>query len=351
MATRNGSNGNGSGALSLRSWAEEAQAAYGIAQALAPTAFVPEHLRVFELDERGRPRDGKDGRPAVLDLDGTVQQVSAVLLAGQELEFGPMASLRAFVLIRGQVALYAVAARALLQRRGHDIVVTESTSTRAIVQVRRAGTDTWQQATWDLDRARTAGLYPGKPEGNWRKNPKAMLVARASAEGARWVASDAMLGLPYIAEELEDAEVEVFPELEPPAAEPESTSGTATTTKARTTTARRKSPARAALPRAAPPPPDPGPPAPEQEPEPPPGEKPSAPQLAKLHAGLRDIAVTGKEEGLALISVWAGRTVKSTKSLTQAELHTALERLDSIRSAAAADKGEEVPPDDEPERE
>jgi hypothetical protein len=176
-------------ALSLRGWAEEAQAAAGIAKALAPTAFVPDHLRVWT-----NPKE----------RDSTVAQVSAVLLAGQELEFGPMASLRAFVIIRGTVALFAVAARALLLRHGHEIVVRESTSSRAIVSGRRNGSENWQSSTWDLDRARTAGLYPGHPDGNWRKQTKSMLVARATAEACRWVASDALLGLPLIAEEVMD---------------------------------------------------------------------------------------------------------------------------------------------------
>ena len=139
-------------------------------------------------------------------MEGTVGHGDAVLLAGQELEFGPMASLRAITIIKGSVALHAVACRAILRAPRHEILVKESTDFRAIVDARRAGSDTWQRSIWDLDRAKVAGLYPGHPEGNWRKNPKAMMVARGTAEASRWVASDAMLGLPLIAEEVEDEE-------------------------------------------------------------------------------------------------------------------------------------------------
>ena len=115
-------------ALTLRSWALEAEAAAGIAKTLAPTAFVPTASRC------GRTRRNATDPSGCSDLDRTVQQVAAVLLAGQELDFQPMASLRAFVIIRDTVAMTAIAARALMLTNGHEIVVTESTSTRAVVQ-------------------------------------------------------------------------------------------------------------------------------------------------------------------------------------------------------------------------
>lgn len=320
--------------LSLRSWAAEAEAAAGIARALAPTAFVPDSLRVY-LNPAERNPDRKQ-----LDVEGTVQQVTAVLLAGQELEFGPMASLRAFVIIRGTVAMYAIAARALLLRHGHEVVVKETTSTRAIVVGRRAGSDIWQTSTWDLDRARTAGLYPGHPDGNWRKQPKAMMVARATAEAARWVAADAMLGLPLIAEELADGEVIPAGPVEDLATQ------AAPEADGHRTTRRRSSRAAAALP-AGPPsvppagqPPHPAgsaPPAPE-------GPKVTKPMLGKLHAGLRDIGITGREEGLALVGAWAGRAVESTGELTRDEAKVVLERLDALRGARERDQGEDQHP-------
>ena len=321
------------GALSLRGWAAEAEAAANIAKALAPTSFIPDHLKLWVNPEERNPAKRQ------LDYEGTVAQVAAVLLAGQELELSPMASLRAFVIIRGTVALYAIAARALLLHAGHDIVVKESSSTRAIVMGRRAGTDDWQTSTWDIDRARTAGLFPGHTDGNWRKQTKAMLVARATAEASRWVAADAMLGLPPIAEEVEDAEHEVVPAgaVEAPAAKG---------------TRRRNTPARAALPRGAPPAPpdaatDAAPELPEQR-----GPRPTKAQLAKLHTMLGKLKITGPEEGLGLIAVWAGHPVTSTKDLSPDELQVVFERIESLLTIAAQDQaGEEdqaaAAPDDE----
>jgi hypothetical protein len=330
------------GALSLRGWAAEAEAAAGIAKALAGTAFVPDHLRVWT-----NPAE-RDPSKRVLDYENTVAQVTAVLLAGQELEFGPMASLRAFVIIRGTVALYAIAARALLQRHGHEIVVVESNSSRAIVRGLRAGSDHWQESTWDLDRAKTAGLYPGHVDGNWRRQTKAMLVARATAEVARWVASDAMLGLPLIAEEVEDAEVEISPDGD----------GAAPATPAAPTNRRRGGP-RAMLPVSAglvSPAPPPPPPEGSSSSQPPPGvPRATKAMIAKLHAGLKALQITGPDEGLALVSMWAGRKIDNTQHLTRDEIRVALERIDALREAARADHADadvphpRPPGDDEPE--
>jgi hypothetical protein len=336
------SNAQSNGALSLRGWAAEAEAAANIAKALAPTSFIPDHLKVWVNPEERNP-DKKQ-----LDYDATVAQIAAVLLAGQELELKPMASLRAFVIIRGTVALYAIAARGLLQHQGHEITVVESTSVRAVVRGRRAGTDDYQTSTWDLDRAKLAQLYPGRPDGNWRKSPKAMLVARATAEASRWVASDALLGLPPIVEEVQDAEVEVVPiaAIEAPAPEvPEQRTATRP---------RRNTGKRAALPSAAPGLPPPEPPAPPADPEPPREPQVTKAQLAKLHTMLGKLRISGPEEGLGLIAVWAGHPIESTKDLTRAELEVVFERIESLLSIAAQDQaGEEdqaadAPDDDGP---
>jgi hypothetical protein len=354
-----------SGELSLRGWAEEAEAGYNIAKALAPTAFVPEHLRIYANPEERNPAR------RTLDYEATVHQVAAVLLAGQELELPPMASLRAFVVIRGTVALYAITARALLQARGHEIVVVESTSQRAIVRGRRADSDIWQEGSYDLPRARAAGLYPGDPRGNWARHTKAMLVARATAEVARWVASDALLALPVMVEELEEAPEgqALYAVLEAPQAPQAEADGQADEPAA-PPRRRRASRARAALPAgqpagAAEPPAAPGPPAPEPPspapvPEPRTEEhRPSKKQLERLHAGLKDIGITGRDEGLALINAWISPGhVESTTQLAPAEISTVLDRLTALLSISAQhseqaseqDSGEAGLPEDPPEQ-
>ena len=342
-----------SAAVSLRGWALEAEATAGIARALAPTPFVPDSLRRW-LNPQER-----DPAKRQLDMEGTVATVTAVLLAGQELEFGPMASLRAITIIKGTVALYAVACRAILQRNGHDIVVKESTDHRAIVDARRAGTDQWQRVTWDLDRAKVAGLYPGHQEGNWRKQPKAMLVARATAEASRWVASDAMLGLPMIVEEVEDAERGELLALPPGQADANGADpGQQAPEEPKRTAARRpRRPAAASLP---PPPPDttepPAPPPAPSDVPPPEGPMISKPQRNRLYAGLRDIGIgarENREEALALLGAWIGRAVESTNDLTDAEAHTVLDRLAALRTLGARSPDDENPdpgPEEDPAR-
>ena len=322
------------GVISLRAWAAEAEAAAGIAKALAGTAFVPEQLRRYTNPDA-------PANKRILDYDGTVATVSAVLLAGQELGFGPMASLRSITLIKGTVALYALAARALLLQAGHEIVVKESTSQRAVVVGRRAGGE-WQTVTWDLDRARTAKLFPGGEYSNWRTQTKAMLVARATAEVARWIAADAMLGLPVMAEELELNSDGVVPALDPDAA----ATVDAKAIEPPKTVKRRAAPARVALPAATmPPAPEPVQPAPAEPQRVEPRLTPA--QRNRIHAGLRDIGAGTRDQGLALLGAWVGHPVESTNHLTPEDATVVIDRLDALLHARATDRGEDQPPEEE----
>jgi hypothetical protein len=118
---------------------------------------------------------------------------------------------------------------------------------------------------------------------------------------------------------------------------------------------RKTTPARAALPAGpatsataavAEPPPPPVAPVPE-EPDPGAAPPPSRGELRKLHAALRDLQITGRAEGLALVSAWAGRTVESTSDLNGAEVATVLDRLDALRAIAAQDRAGEEPQDED----
>jgi hypothetical protein len=321
---------------SLATWAQEAAAATEIARQMVPTEFVPDTLRVW-LDDNKQD----------LDFTRTVQTVAMVLLAGQELGFGPMASLRSITIIRGTVGLYALAARALLLQNGHEVEVRESTSIRAIVDGRRAGAAQWQRSTWDIERATTAKLFPGKMDGNWRTQTKSMLVARATAEACRWVAADALLGLPLMVEEIEDGATEV-PAIGSAATTPGAAEGTAAPPPEapRTTTRRRRAPAGGSRLPDAPPPvppmdkPDPAPPVP---PEP----KLTRTQRKQIIEGLDAVGKAGSaEEALEFINTQlagtSGREVSSTGDLTAAEAVTVLGAIDALRkltepAAAAAD--------------
>lgn len=169
---------------SLQAWAVDAQECAVVAAQLARTPFVPASLR--------------DRDPEI-----TTANITAVLLTGQEMGLQPMAALRSIDIINGTPGLRAITLRGLVQAHGHQIWVEEQTDTRAIVSGVRRGESKVQTSVWTHDRARALKLL-NKP--NWVAQRSTMLVARATGECARWVAADVLLGLPYIAEELEDGE-------------------------------------------------------------------------------------------------------------------------------------------------
>jgi hypothetical protein len=327
--------------LSIRSWAAELEAAAVIARQLAPTAFIPESLKRYHRGEHNELLDGKDGRAYRLDLDSTTATAAAAILTGQEIGLRPMAALRSIAVINNTPALAALTLRAVLQNAGHDIWVAESTATRAVVRARRAGDTEVLESTWTLDRAKTLGLYPGKEYGQWRRQPTSMLVARATAEAARWIAADAILGIPYIAEELID---ELGGEREPLMIEAGPGDSNGEQPKAKTRTVKRKAtspppalPAGPPLPRAADEPPAVAAANARAIPEEPADDAPmiSKPQLDKLHAGLREIGIEDRSEGLSIVSTWAGRHVTTTKNLTEAEAGRVLSSLEAVRSMGA----------------
>jgi hypothetical protein len=174
----------------IAAWANDFTTVAGIAGQLAQTAFIPASLKVM--------RNGRDYDPAA-----TAAQVAAAILTGRELGLDPMAALRSVDVIQGTPALRAIALRGVLQAAGHDIWIEEATNSRAVVAGQRKGSDHVQRITWTVDDAKSRNLA-GKP--NWRSQPRNMLIARATADVARLVAADALLGLPYTAEELEDGD-------------------------------------------------------------------------------------------------------------------------------------------------
>jgi len=310
---------------SLVAWAAEAEAAAGIARALATTAFLPDSLKVY-----------RDPKRTNLDLDATVSQAAAALLTGQELGLSPMASLRSIDVIppgSGSPALRAAALRGLVQHHGHDIWIVESTQTRAVVRGVRAGTDIVQESVWTLDRAKRLRVRGyADPNGSWQRQPGVMLVARATAEVARWIASDVLLGLPYIAEEIGDENGTGDGE---PVAE-----GDATTNHRPGVRARRQS--STARPRRRSPGARPGgalalPSATERTGEQAPTGPPiSGSQRARLWAGLKRLGLTDRDQALEAISEWIGRSVSSSNDLTGAEAGVALTAIQNEQDRRAA---------------
>lgn len=166
----------------LIEWAHEADAAHALAQKLTDTAFCPPQFR-------RRPDDAM-----------------AAMLAGSEVGLSPLAALNAFDVIEGRAAPRAITLRALTIAAGHEVVLEESTSTRCKMRGRRKGAADWQTVVWTISRAEQLRLTN---KDNWRKQPDAMLIARATSELCRLIAADAILGIGggYSSEEYGDGPI------------------------------------------------------------------------------------------------------------------------------------------------
>lgn len=270
----------------LGEWAQSAEAAHRVAEQLVKTSFVPEGFR---------------GKP---------YEATAAILAGLEVGLSPMAALRSFDVIQGTAAPRALTLRAVVQSHGHEIELVESTASRCKMRGRRAGAHTWTTVDWTMDRARSLGVT-GK--NNWKTQPQAMLVARATSELARLIAADAILGIGYSAEEIADGAgggIDIpMPQTNGDTAADPPTTGTKRMS-------RRK------------------PPAPEPEPaiedadvvE----DKPSESQTKRVMAVFNEMGYSGDEQRdnrLAITSAFAGRQVDSWKAVTADEASHVIDGL------------------------
>lgn len=171
------------------------QPAADLAQRIAKTEFVPSALR---------------NRP---------EAVLAAILTGHEVGIGPMQALAKIHVIEGRPTQAAELMRALVLSKGHELIVEEYTLTRVILCGRRKESDHVTKVQWDMDMAKKAGLEQ-KP--NWKKYPRAMLLARATGELCRLIFADVIGGISYTPEELTDGDLVFFDEdveSEPPVAD------------------------------------------------------------------------------------------------------------------------------------
>lgn len=282
----------------LGEWAASADAAFRVAQRLVETSFVPQQFR---------------GKPV---------EATAAILAGSEVGLQPMAALKSFDVIQGTAAPRAITLRAIVQSYGHEMVLVESTNTRCKMKGLRRGSSEWQTVTWTIDRAKDLGLT-GKD--NWRKQPAAMLMARATSELARLIAADAILGIGYTAEEVADGaqgDVPMAVEADPEAA-PAAAPGRRTLSRPR--------PAPGAEPL--------GTVEPEPEPEADvtePAATPdpiTAPQLKKMGALMREAGLTDRASALAFVTETIGRDVESRNDLTKREAGQVIDALEAVTPA------------------
>ena len=159
---------------------EIAGQAWKIAEKIAGTEMVPTALR---------------GRP---------EAVLAIMLAGHEAGVEPMQSLQSIHIIEGRPAMSAQLMRALVMRHGHELIYDDVNTTAVTASGRRKGSERWTKVTWTMDDAKRGGL---DQKTNWKKWPRAMLIARATAELCRMIFPDVLAGIPYTVEELTDGDL------------------------------------------------------------------------------------------------------------------------------------------------
>ena len=124
-------------------------------------------------------------------------QAIVKILAGQELGFGPFASMTGVYIIQGRPALSANIMAASVKKSGrYNFRVIELTDQRCELAFFEAGQEVGR-SVFTLDDARKAQTK------NLDKFPRNMLYARAMSNGVRWYCPDVLGGGPvYTPEEL-----------------------------------------------------------------------------------------------------------------------------------------------------
>ena len=120
------------------------------------------------------------------------------------LRIEPTQALYEVYVVNGRPSVSANLMAALVRRAGHRLRVDGDATTCTATLIRSDDPEAPFTATWTLDQARLAGLA-GKD--TWKQYPAAMLRARAIADVVRQGASEAVLGMQYAREELQDVTV------------------------------------------------------------------------------------------------------------------------------------------------
>lgn len=263
---------------------EQMAGAHQLAQALAGTAFVPQHFR------------------------GKADDVAAAIMYGASIGLDPISALRAVYVVSGTPGLYARQMVAIAQAAGHDVWTEASTDDAVTVCGRRKGSEHVERVTWTPQRAQKAGYTTNK---KYSTDPQAMLWARAASDVVRRIASDALAGLDTSVEELQVVE--------------------AVDVTSRPSSSRQA--LRAAITAPAPTPA----PAPVAEPSEAPGpvEGVTAAQLRRIGAAMTASAITDRALALAFVSEVVGRPVESRNDLTKVEAGMVIDVLDDEVAAAA----------------
>lgn len=144
------------------------------------------------LARSGYFQDAKDMSQAVVKV-----------LAGQEMGFGPIASMTGIHIVKGKPVLGANLIAAAIKRSGrYDYKVREFTGEICRIEFleREGGKfSSIGESSFSMDDAKAAGLT-GSP--NYRSFPRNMLFARAISNGAKWYTPDVFGGPVYTPDEM-----------------------------------------------------------------------------------------------------------------------------------------------------
>ena len=272
----------------IQTAAADMDAAHRMATALVSTAFCPQHFK-------GKPDDA-----------------TAAVLYGAEVGLSPLASLQNVYVISGRPAMYARTMAAVVMSHGHELWTEESTPAKVVVCGRRKGSEHVERSEWTYDRARKAGYTTNK---KYDTDPQSMLYARASGDVARHIAPDALLGMAYSVEELEQS--------------PTGPDGVPVITAVKSGADRLRE---AITP-------------PTQEPVKATAERgASKEQVAELNALMEARGVTSKAGKLTFLSEQAGRPIASSAELTAVEADALAGNLRAVDGTT-----DDEPPADEPD--
>lgn len=127
-------------------------------------------------------------------------QAAVKVMAGQELGFGPIASMTGIYIVKGRVTLSAnLMAAAIKRHPRYTFAVTKLTADECVIDFIEDG-QVIGTSSFSMAEATAAGLASSD---TYRKFPKNMLYARALSNGAKWYCPDVFGGGPiYTPDEL-----------------------------------------------------------------------------------------------------------------------------------------------------
>ena len=153
-------------------------------------------------------------------------QAAVKVMAGQELGFGPIASMTGIYIVKGRVTLSAnLMAAAIKRHPAYTFRVKEHNAEVCTIDFLEDG-EVIGTSSFSMDDAKAAGLASSE---TYKKFPKNMLYARALSNGAKWYCPDVFGGAIYtpdeLGEEIDPESGEILnptaPTPNPVAAEPE----------------------------------------------------------------------------------------------------------------------------------